>query len=85
MHGRAARDTVSFEDLVRFTPLLLSIAFLAGCSSGNRAEITFTKPQKLGSVYQRFPGAYVASNRYGEYDIVLVNDTIQATEKLRPI
>jgi hypothetical protein len=43
------------------------------------------------SVYERFPGAYITSNRDGEYDIVLVNDTLRAARQekrnsaLRPV
>jgi hypothetical protein len=58
-------------------PALVLISLLAGCSSG-KAQVTFTKPEKLGSVYERFPGAYITSNRDGEYDVVLVNDALRA-------
>ena len=62
--------------------LVLASLALTGCSSG-RAQVTFTKPEKLGSVYERFPGAYITSDRDGEYDVVLVNDALQAEGKHR--
>ena len=36
-------------------------------------------PRSGGSVYAQFPGAYITSNRDGEYDIVLVNDTLRVS------
>ena len=57
--------------------LTLIAMVLTGCSSG-KAQVTFTKPENLGSVYAQFPGAYITSNRDGEYDIVLVNDTLRS-------
>lgn len=63
--------------LLIFTLLFLPLVSLTGCSSG-QAEVTFTSPQAKTSVYERFPGAYITSNRDGEYDIVLVNDTLRS-------
>lgn len=59
---------------------LLSLAILialSGCSSG-RADVKFTQRGTGNSVYTSFPGAYITSNRDGEYDVVLVNDTLRA-------
>jgi hypothetical protein len=62
--------------------LVGSAVALSGCSTGN-AEITFRKdaPAAAGSarnVFEDFPGAYITSNRDGEYDVLLVNDTLRA-------
>jgi hypothetical protein len=63
--------------------LLVGSSFaLSGCSTGN-AQITFRKeaPTVAASarnVYEDFPGAYITSNRDGEYDVLLVNDTLRA-------
>lgn len=57
--------------------MLLSLLALPGCSTG-QAEVTFHSPQASKSVYERFPGAYITSNRDGEYDIILVNDTLRS-------
>ena len=57
--------------------MLLSLLALPGCSTG-QAEVTFHSPQASKSVYERFPGAYITSNRDGEYDIVLVNDSLRS-------
>ena len=64
-----------------FPALLLAALLLCGCSSSQKSQVTFTQTDKPGSVYQRFPGAYVASARDGEYDIVLVNDTLASFDK----
>lgn len=63
--------------------VLGSATALAGCSTG-RAEITFRKqapaiPASARNVFENFPGAYITSNRDGEYDVLLVNDTLRAT------
>jgi hypothetical protein len=60
-----------------------SIFPLAGCSlvgggGGAASEVTFTQPSR-NRLYESFPGAYITSNRDGEYDIVLVNDTLRAS------
>ena len=57
--------------------LALSLCVIAGCSAG-RAEVTFTKADTGHKLFESFPGAYITSNRDGEYDIVLVNDTLRA-------
>jgi len=59
------------------TLALIPLLATTGCSSG-QAEVTFTSAQLKNSVYEQFPGAYITSNRDGEYDIVLVNDTLRA-------
>jgi hypothetical protein len=57
---------------------------LLGCSHHSPSQVTFTREPTAGrasktpSLYQRFPGAYITSNRDGEYDVVLVNDTLRA-------
>src|SRR5438034_5005891 len=72
------------------------ILILAGCSH-TPSQVTFTGQAATGtkhpsSVYERFPGAYITSNRDGEYDVVLVNDTLRAASSesrkrspLRPV
>jgi hypothetical protein len=65
--------------------LIVSLCFLivtTGCSTPT-AQVTFTRDQTHKSVYQSFPGAYISSNRDGEYDIVLVNDTLRAAREQR--
>jgi hypothetical protein len=68
----------------RLPASLFSLLLAAGCSH-HASEVTFTRQPTPGrtvsagpSLYQRFPGAYITSNRDGEYDIVLVNDTLRA-------
>ncbi len=61
---------------------ILFVATLTGCHSTGDARVTFSPPQATRtqkSVYQSFPGAYISSSRDGEYDIVLVNDTLRAS------
>ena len=48
-----------------------------GCAS-RQADVKFTQNKGGNSLVQSFPGAYITSNRDGEYDIVLVNDTLRA-------
>jgi hypothetical protein len=65
--------------------LIVSLCLLAiasGCAKST-AEVTFTHEQTHKSVYQSFPGAYISSNRDGEYDIMLVNDTLRAARQQR--
>jgi hypothetical protein len=65
--------------LVSSLPLLslLILPLLTGCATGP-AEVRFTAAQTGKSVFEAFPGAYITSNRDGEYDVVLVNDTLRS-------
>lgn len=60
--------------------LLLMCGAVMGCHTPTSARIAFIKPNARQSVYQSFPGAYISSNRDGEYDVVLVNDTLRAAK-----
>jgi hypothetical protein len=58
---------------------LFGLLAIGGCSQSH-SEVTFTRQgtSGVGRVYEDFPGAYITSNRDGEYDVVLVNDTLRA-------
>ena len=79
---------------MKFPRLLLCVIAwtpLTGCATPTSARIAFTKPNVRQSVYQSFAGAYISSNRDGEYDVILVNDTLRtagiesAKKPLRPV
>jgi hypothetical protein len=55
---------------------LIALPLMVGCASGP-AELRFTTAATGKSVFEAFPGAYITSNRDGEYDVVLVNDTLR--------
>jgi hypothetical protein len=61
---------------------LFALVLISGCATQS-AQVTFTRDQTNKSVYQSFPGAYISSNRDGEYDIILVNDTLRAARQQR--
>lgn len=70
-------------------PALLII--LAGCMHHRTSEITFRQPAPSKSprnLFENFPSAYITSNHAGEYDILLVNDTIRsapAAKRKKPL
>jgi hypothetical protein len=73
----------------RLLPLLLIVG-LTGCNASSDARVTFApnQPSTHKAVYESFPGAYISSSRDGEYDVVLVNDTLRSAEvpgKKRPL
>ena len=60
--------------------LALMLFSAAGCSSPS-AQINFTKANDKKSFFEQFPGAYITSNQNGEYDIILVDDTLRSSGK----
>ncbi len=75
-------------------PLFILGLGIVGCHASSDARVTFvpnrapSSPAAQRSVYESFPGAYISSSRDGEYDIVLVNDTLRAAAvhgKKRPL
>ena len=65
----------------------LSIVFLlfillgfTGCSA-TTSQINFTKNTDKKNFFEQFPGAYITSNQNGEYDIILVDDTLRSSRK----
>lgn len=73
----------------RLIPLLILVA-VTGCHASSDARVTFVPnvQSQHRSVYESFPGAYISSSRDGEYDVVLVNDTLRSAEmpgKKRPL
>src|SRR5690348_7598566 len=78
------------DHMNRLLPFFLIIA-LTGCHASSDARVTFvpsTQTSAHKSVYESFPGAYISSSRDGEYDVVLVNDTLRSAEvpgKKRPL
>jgi hypothetical protein len=71
---------------------LFTLITLTGCSHYTDAQLLFhpTKPiaKNTRNVSESFPGAYISSTKDGEYDLVLVKDTLRATrakEKKGPL
>jgi hypothetical protein len=58
--------------------VLIAVCAVAGCSSSSDARLQFHPTQAKGNVYETFPGAYITSTRDGEYDLVLIKDTLRS-------
>ena len=56
---------------------LIALSALAGCNSSD-AQLEFHPTHTKGNVYETFPGAYISSTRDGEYDLVLIKDTLRS-------
>ena len=65
---------------MKITGFILLASLLAGCSSPS-SRINFTQSLNKKSFFEQFPGAYITSNQNGEYDIILVDDTVRSATK----